>query len=238
MKNLLLIFLATFTLVSCRKTVETPVPNTKEPSQRTAQRAENDSVKSLNNIIIVDYLKTDKNWRTQNKHCIYSIINDLDIFIDVEKTGTDNTEWSNWLVKNEDKINYNASYRYIKAAHTLKPSGVTIPTTGYKRLNVATIKKELANIGGNFDNDNYRHYLQIDLNNPSKIYSFGNFDKNKVCFSIPFIKSIINGNMNADLDFNVFRDTNQNEKVLIQYNGGTFSYFDFSQNPTKDNSAI
>lgn len=189
---------------------------------------------NCSNIIIVDRNKIDDEWRRDNSSFICDENGD-NISVDLAKVGPNNDykKQAKWLKDNDDKFNYVASYSPIKNIHEITDPDILkeLPQNGYKSVTFEEIKKRIKDEGGNFEQDNYDHYVRIIRFLGIKPVIINDFNPRYACFSIPFIKSIMAANQEAKaLEFNTHKIEGKN--VLFFRVGTHYSYFNYTHYPT------
>lgn len=202
------------------------------------------------------------NWKT--KYSKYLLPNSLGIsncgteksHFNIIKYVLDNKDYTKvnfakWLNENGNYICFDDMYPIIGSIHEINkekhPEVIEIiemlrpNVKDIHKLSIQRIRELVHQKGGDYDHDNYDHFLDFEFNwndeitfNLSETYKpSGDY------YSIPFIRSIYILNQNymneTDnvLEFMMIPFTGQIDQIIIslKLNNGTYKYYDFSQIP-------
>ncbi|WP_374549413.1 hypothetical protein [Flavobacterium sp.] len=211
---------------------------------------------NLGRIIVIDYDRTNSNWRNQNNDFICTNSNPEAcygsnccsniLYIDMESVNQNQRVYE-WLNRNQDLICFENSYPYIEKCHYVSPN-----TNNYSdllnSLNNEIIKKnffgytydELRNLISDFDTYKYDRYIVLKQNiNKEVELTFEQYSENNSNFSVPFIRSVAkkinltsNDYRNCFFKFIYFVTSGKTETYLMVTFDGKEYIYDFSGEPS------
>ncbi|MFP9117340.1 hypothetical protein ACLI08_06120 [Flavobacterium sp. RNTU_13] len=152
---------------------------------------------------------------------------------------SDVTEIVNWLINNDDVIDYLASYQNIEASHKLDlalyPQVLLVPDTDFKAISLPDIRSTIEGSGAVFGN-HFQYFLSFSVKDEEATVQAAPYVQNGTCYSMPLINSIVaNNQLNPNITvFEFAQATINSQNTLIfrvKNTGGNYMYYDFSNNP-------
>ncbi len=242
-------------LLGCKKSNEV-VPQdlklNKKTQVITLETNQSDCSKGI--IIYMDGSKIDKKWKEDNKSWICDTLppNNLNITVNILNTTLvpNDQVVADWLKKNSQLIFYKKNYSLIEKIH-LKNNPIDIakitakikPTTGTPQFTAFKLDY-LKGLITDFDNLFYEKYYKFDFTqNKFKVTVVDSYRSGMKCFSLPFLKSIIEVNNISTSDLQnytlkVVEFDNNTVAFEISNNNGFTKYYNYSTEPSNPGSTL
>ena len=194
----------------------------------------------INNGRLNQWLQENRAFLTTNPNPDLSCLHSKE-FIDVELFASAQTPLD-WTEKNGKYICYNESKTTIEDVHLIDTNGeIDVEMEEIIRNgnpDKISLKYMIDTLKYIFDREDYNNYMCLEIkNNKLQVAQFQKYDKNKVCFSFPFFKSILINNDENDFDrcFFTFVEISINGILTIafkvEFSNNKIKYYDYSQNP-------